>query len=648
MEDLRNYSVATPEASLPFYDQNPEPVDTSISHDPQPNFHKPTTASRAELLDEFLKQGDWGLEDARDFARQLRIDLQREPKFSRQIFDKLLSRSTTDLKQAIQFLDDPFLNTRGSGNYLAAVTLFVQAKLKRSNRIAMLNSVCRALELGLVPTDELCLIVKALPNIIVERNQTLGEWDQKALLKHYRAMWNAIGRCTILGYHDLDKGLVDVWLTELVNLRSFRFAEEFVLATHDAGSDTRWPTTLIMEQLDEVEVTTSLPTFYQMLDGLDADCAARCIVDVTELLAMPDAQIQGRAQLLEQWRLCLSNLSNISALANSQAWLDLPFAYNENALEIAQTPSILPIQQQIILRVWALRTLSRSFGPMYHQSPRPTDKPIYFLLGIYETSTMTTDGSFLSDLMRGIQTLNLPYSSLLLLAANIKMKKNITKHARRTLEKLESSQLSLTDVWADPSAYHGIRDFFHGTFEQMFRRLDITSQESAEEFLRLVRVGDSKSIWSVLRILRNHTPFKLCLNKAWVPLPHPDEMALVRYHPGPRDSESPDPYAAVDFVHRLAVAISCSHNLTPSRSFHLIHHLYDYLRRHGGPVYPSLVQAMYHAGVVRYRREGRRVSPTQYEYILWIVSKFEGREVARQLRAPAQIGLSKPGQMHDY
>lgn len=640
-EDLRNYSIATAEASLPFYDQNPEPANISISHNPQPPSHESTPASRAELLDGFLEQDNWELEDARDIARQLRIDLQREPKYSRQIFNKLLSRSTSDLKKAIQFLDDPFLNTRGSGNYLAAVSLFVQAKTKRSNRTAVLNSVCRALELGLVPTDELCLIVEAIPKIIVERHQALGEWDQKALLKHYRAMWKAIGRCTILGYHDLEEELVDVWLAELVNVRSFRFAEEVVVATHDASSDSRWPATLIMAQLDEVEMTTSLPTFYQMLSQLDADCAAKCIVQVTESLALPGTQIQSRCQLLEQWRHCLSNLSNLPALANSQVWLDLPYAYNENTPKTEQAPPILPVQQEIILRLWALRTLSRSLGPMYHHGPRPTDKPIYFLLGLYETSTKSTDGSFLSDLMRGIHTLNLPYSNLLLLAVNIKMKKNITKNARRTLEKLETSQISLTDVWADPSSYNGIQALFHGTFEQMFRRLDITSPESAEECLHLARVGDSKSIWSVLRLLRNHTPFKLCLNKAWVPLPHPDEKALVRYHAGPRDSRSPDPYAAVDFVHRLAVAISCSNNLTPSRSFHLIHLLYDYLRRHGGPVYPSLVQAMYHAGVVRYRREGRRVSPTQYEYILWIVSKFEGREVAKQLRAPAQIGLGK-------
>lgn len=628
---------------MPFYDQNPEPVDTFISIDSQPTSSESAAASRTEVLNEFLEKTGWGLEDARDIARQLRIDLQREPKYSRHIFDKLVSRSTTDLKQAVQFLDDPFLNTRGSGNYLAAVSLFVQTKTKRSNRTAVLSAVCRALELGLVPTDELCLILRVLPTILVERNQTLGDFDQKSLVKYHRAMWKAIGRCTILGYHDLDKELVDVWLSELVSLRSFRFAEEVVVATHDASSDSQWPTSLIMAQLEDVELPTSL-----MLSQLDADCAARCVVEVTEFLALPGTQTQNRYQLLERWRHCLSTLPNISALATSQVWLDLPDAYYENNAMIERASPIQPVQQRIILRLWALRTLSRSHGPMYHHSPRPTDRPIYFLLGLYETATSTTDGSFLSDLMRGIHTLNLPHSSLLLLAVNTKMKKNITRNSRKTLERLETSQVSLSDVWADPSAYNGVRALFHGTFEQMFRRLDLTSLASVEECIRLARVGDSKSIWSVLRILRNHTPFKLCLNKAWVSLPHPDEKALVRYHAGPRDSQSPDPHAAVDFVHRLAVAISCSHNLTPSRSFHLIHLLYDYLRRHGGPVYPSLVQAMYHAGVVRYRREGRRVSPAQYEYILWIVSKFEGREVARQLRAPAQIGLGNPGQVHEF
>jgi hypothetical protein len=281
---------------------------------------------------------------------------------------------------------------------------------------------------------------------------------------------------------------------------------------------------------------------------------------------------------------------------------------------------------------------------MYNQDVRATDRPIYFLFSLFETSVQNTEGSFLADLMCGVQSLDIPYNNLLQLAVDLKLRKLTTKTTRKTLEQLETSKTSLAEVWTKPAEYHGIRVLFYGTFERMLRRMDLTNPATMGEFLRLAREGDSTSVWSVLRLLGNHTPFKLCLHKAWVPLPHPDEMALVRYHPGPRDSQCPDPYVAVDLIHQLAVAFSCSPQLTPSRSFHLIHWLYGYLRKHGGPVYPSLVRAMYHAGVVRYRREGRRVSATRYEYIMWIMEKFEGRAVVKEFTAAPQIGSSYHGQ----
>lgn len=581
-------------------------------------------------------------------TRRLGIDLQRDPQCSRQIFDKLLARSKAeDLKQAVNFLDDPFLNTRGSGNYIAAVE-FVQTKTKRSNRTAVLNSVSRALELGLVPTHEICLIVKALPKMVVERKKTLAEWDHKALLKHYRTMWKVIGRCNILGYRDLDKEIVDAWLGELLSIRSFRFAEEIIVATHEASSDSYWPSTFIMAWLETREgLDSTQPLLHpaSMLDNLDADCATRCIVDVTESLAFSKREKQDRTELLEQWRDCMLNLSNASAIASSHLWTDLPSAYLDTSRATSAVGRL--VEQQIVLRLWALRSLSRSLGPLYNQSHRATDRPILSLLGLYETATHQAEGSFLADFLRGIHSLDLPCNNLLLLAVDVKMRKITTKSTRKTLELLETSQTTLSDLWTNPAAYKGIRILFYGTFEQMFRRLDLTSPASVEECLRLARVGDSESVWSVLRLLRNHTPFKICLHKAWTPIPHPDERALVRYHPGPRDNQCPDPHAAVDFIHQLAVTFSCCRQLTPSRSFHLIHWLYDYLRRHGGPVYPSLVRAMYHAGVVRYRREGRRVSPTQYEYILWIVGKFEGPEVVRELTAAPRIGESGSGRCQD-
>jgi hypothetical protein len=645
-KDLRSYAVASHEVPLPFYDHNPEPVEPLIS-DPSPTSYEPEPRTKAQVWAAFLDKNDWGIEDARDFARYLKIDLQREPEYSRQIFDRLLMRSTTDLTQAIKFLDDPFLNTRGSGNYLAAVETFAQKKTKRSNRTAVLNAVTRALELGLVPTEELCLIVKALPNIIVERNKTLGTWDQKALLKHYRAMWKAIGRCNILGYRDLDKEVADTWLSQLLSIRGFRFAEEIMVATHEASSDTYWPSAMVMAWLKAVDgpdTTLLLPSPDRFLSQLDADYAAKCIVNVTQLLALAARKSQDRNRQLERWRECLIRLSNIDAIASSQTWLDLPLAYIEIPRQEQISPLALSIQHQIVLRLWALRSLSRALAPMYNQDVRATDRPIYFLFSLFETTVQNTKGSFLADLMCGVQSLDIPYNNLLQLAVDLKLRKLTTKTTRKTLEQLETSKTSLAEIWTKPAEYHGIRVLFYGTFERMLRRMDLTNPATMEEFLRLAREGDSTSVWSVLRLLGSHTPFKLCLHKAWVPLPHPDEMVLVRYHPGPRDSQCPDPYVAVDLIHQLAVAFSCSPQLTPSRSFHLIHWLYSYLRKHGGPVYPSLVRAMYHAGVVRYRREGRRVSATRYEYIMWIMEKFEGRAVVKEFTAAPQIGSSYHGQ----
>lgn len=642
MTDLSSYAIGVPEVPLPFWDQNPEPTESDT-----PNDHPPAT--RAQAWAEFLERRDWGIDDARDLARRLKIDLQREPHYSRQIFHNLLSRSATDLTLATQFLDDPFMNTRGAGNYLAAVELFVQKKAKRANRIAVLNAVTRALELGLVPTEELCLIIKALPKIKVERNKTLGVWDQRALLKHYRSMWKAIGRCNILGYRDLDKVLVDTWMQELLSTRNFRFAEEIVIETHDASSDIHWPSALIMAWLKTIDsldtvILSSYPD--KLLSSLDADCAAKCIVGVTELLAFSTLENQDRNRLLERWRDCLRRVSNVGPIANAHIWLDLPLAYTESPVQ-ASSNADQSTQQQIIIRLWALRSLCRALGPLYNQDLRDTDRPIYLLLNLYEMTVRDTEGSFLADLMHGLQSLNLPYNNLLQLAVDLKLRKLTTKTARKTLEKLERSQISLADVWTNPAVYNGVRFLFFGTFEQMLCRLNLTSTASVEECLRLARVGDSKSVWSLLRLLGNHTPFKLCLHKAWTPLPHPEEKALVRYHPGPRDSQCPDPYAAVDLIHQLAVVFSCCQHLTPTRSFHLIHWLYDYLRKHGGPVYPSLVRAMYHAGVVRYRREGRRVSPTQYEYIMWIMRKFESREIVREITAPPRIGRSSLNQPRD-
>jgi hypothetical protein len=595
------------------------------------------------MLEGFLDGKNWGIEDARDFTRRLRIDLHREPRYSRQIFERLLARSDPNLTEAIAFLDDPFMNTRGSGNYVAAVEIFARTKTKRGKRTAVLNAINRALELGSISTDEICVIITALPKILVENNKTLGSWDQKALTKHYRAMWKAIGSCNILGYHDLDRKIVDAWLEELLTIRNFRFAEEIIIETHGADRRSQWPSVLVQAWLETMDVDseTSLPFPDKIFSQLDVNSAADCVIRVTESLASSSADRVTRNTLLERWRTCLANAEIIATVANSQVWFDFPLPCVQK--QIKHAALIHSTQRQIILRLWLLRTLSRSTGPMYNQSSRATDRPICSLLNLYETVTQNPSGTFFPVLMREIHDLDLPYNSLLLLALNKKGKTSITKTTRKTLERLETSQLSLAEVWKNPSIYKGIQNLFHTTFDEMFHRMDLTSPATVEEILHIVRSGDSTSIWPILRLLNNNIPFKLSLHKAWQPIPHPDDNVLVRYHPGPRTSQCPDPHAAIDLINQLAVAISCCKHLTPCQSFHMVHWLYGYLRRHGGPVDPEFVRAMYHAGVVRFRRDGLRISATRYEYILWIVGKFEGPEVVEQLTALPEIGETRPG-----
>ncbi|KAJ5773253.1 hypothetical protein N7457_008149 [Penicillium paradoxum] len=642
-QTLVDHSSGPYELPFSFSDQNPQPEPSEFHADPTPSDDPANAdqATREEILEKFLDGKSWGIEDARDFTRRLRIDLHREPRYSQQIFKRLLARSDPNLTEAIAFLDDPFLNTRGSGNYVAAVEIFVRTKAKRGKRIAVLNAINRALELGLISTDEICLIITALPKIIVESNKTLGSWDQKALLKHYRAMWKAIGSCNILGYADLDMNIVDAWLGELLNTHSFRFAEEIIIETHDADRRSQWPSVLVQAWLETMDVDpeTSLPFPDKIFSQLDVNSAADCVIRVTESLASSSTDRVSRNKLLARWRDCLSKAEVISTVAESQVWFDFPLPCVRT--QIKHAPLSHSTQRQIVLRLWLLRTLGRSTGPMYKQSPRLTDRPICSLLNLYETVMQNTSGTFFPDLMQEIHDLDLPYNGLLLLALNKKGKTSITKTTRKTLEQLETNQLSLAQVWTIPSIHKGIQKLFHSSFDEMFRRMDLTNPTTVEEMLRVVRSGDSTSIWPILRLLNNNTPFKLSIHKAWQPIPHPDDKALIRYHPAPRTSQCPDPHAAVDLINQLAIALSCCKDLSPCQSFRMIHWLYGYLRRHGGPVDPVFVRAMYHAGVVRYRREGLRISATQYEYIIWIVGKFEGYEVIEQLTALPQIGESR-------
>ncbi|THC92477.1 hypothetical protein EYZ11_008068 [Aspergillus tanneri] len=177
----------------------------------------------------------------------------------------------------------------------------------------------------------------------------------------------------------------------------------------------------------------------------------------------------------------------------------------------------------------------------------------------------------------------------------------------------------------------------------MVRQIDITSPSFIDHMVDIARNGDSKRVWTLIRLIRCHTPLKIALSKAWHGIPEPSKRALVRYYPEARSADCPDPHAALEMIHSLAISLSCSKNLSPRRAYSLIHWLYVFLLKHGAPVKPVIVRAMYHAGVIRYRQEGLHVSRTQYTYIMDCVKKAEDPQLVAVLTGGSQVGITHQG-----
>ncbi|KAE8367827.1 hypothetical protein BDV27DRAFT_169097 [Aspergillus caelatus] len=609
------YAVGSPAYPLPFYNETAEPNELARSSGWPGSSYVADKASLEQSLAEYLKDCQT-ITAIKDVVRKLRIDLQQEPAHSRSIFEHLLShKCATD--ELVRFLDDPHLNTRGAGNYLCTVEHFVSCGADLSKRSALLGSVTTALELGRIPENELCQIIKVLRERVID-GAVVKQRDARILTAYYRGMWDAIGRCNIYEYENLDKETIETWLEGLEKMElygSFVLAKDIISATQDHYWASLFITRFLKFSFDHKPDGDYIS---RLLSCFTSDKASLCIIAVTELLASSRKQ-----RLFEIWQDHLRRLPNIPSLVSSSAWSEL-------RVTPSPSTSCLTQEQRIILRLWVLRTFSEYLpeGPLWRQVVRATDYPVSRLLSLYKSRVdRVNTESFLSSLVGGIRDLGIPPTGLLMLTVHLKTGKRMTKATRRTLNRLESSNVSLLDIFANGDAYRKTVPHLFSDFERLVRQINVTSPSFVENSIHIASTGDSQNVWTLIRLLRCHTPLKIALSRSWGPIPDPSQKALVRYYPEARTSECPDPHAALDLLHLIAISIASSKQLSARRAYGLIQWLYRFLVKHGAPVKPSLVRAMYHVGVVRYRREGLRLSSMQYAYILDVVEEVEGPEV---------------------
>ncbi|KAL4943731.1 hypothetical protein BDV06DRAFT_210848 [Aspergillus oleicola] len=624
--DYQFSAPVPPAPPLSFYNADLNAFDSEVPLQAWPGYQEPT---KKFTRDEFFGEQLWEYQttaDLRYAIRDLGIDLRQEPSYSRLLFDHLASQwvaKETTLRELVLFLDDPHLNVSGAENYVRVIELWNTGEIRLSKQHALFNAVLRAVQLGSVSPSEVAAIIGQLAKLS-QTFASVEKQDGELLTQLYERLWNAIGSCAVYGHKDLDEPLVNTWLGILLENGTrddLHLAQEILLATN-VPSSSLWLSKLLTTFLHDLECSSSKvyeERIVGFLKPFGASLVSTSLIDVTESLFSSK-----KTHLLLRWGSCLAKLHNTSAITTSKAWLHIRSDHNSTSYLPPTSP-----RHRIIQRLWMVYTMNRLTAS--HRSSdssvvHPTIKSLYRM---YEHTRRDSYDDLWNSLTKAIVDLKLPFD-LEAMAEDLRTGPKMSAKTRRVLRKYSNSPFTFAEIFRNLHAFNAAGGIFYPSFSKLICRTKITSPEFQNKALHLAREGDTFSIWTLIRLLRMHTPAKLALPFSWGPRPNPNDQHLVaktRRHPN-----SPDPHDVLDMIHALAAAFACSEQISPRRAFQLVYWLYLFLVKHDGPVRPPLVRALYHAGVTRFKREKGHVSVTQCLHIWRIVEMAEGPEVLQDLR----------------
>lgn len=419
----------------------------------------------------------------------------------------------------------------------------------------------------------------------------------------------------IIAYHSTDKGLSDLVTNQLVKFLTL-------------------PDQLAVHKQKAAETVRSL------MQQLDGDLATRYIVYITEKLVFSTSNDAVRSRALIIWRHCLKFMNNQTAFS-------LPvLSETPKAAHWRGSPGL-----RIALRLWIWSSLRSPVDPVTANTPRveqlkQTDKTAMELLKLFDGFTTVTRSHWwnrteiLPRLIYSLQRLNVPCNDTLMKTYALLTGVQITRGATlQAFRKLEEGKMSLKDAALHRDTFNATKMYLLSSYLPYIQDVDVTSPEFVEAMLQSIEQG-RESIEGIFTLMSFHTPLKIGLAIASTPpqgrfRPKPLKPFRRLLPPGQKapkqDNSALDPQACVAFIELMATCIATSDKLTPRAAFNLVTHLYTYTIHHFGPVRPSLVRAMYHCGVTRFRQSGQGVSRVQEAYIMGIVRRFEDPQAVKGL-----------------
>ncbi|EAS35719.3 uncharacterized protein CIMG_01073 [Coccidioides immitis RS] len=601
------------------------------------------------------------LDDIRDLVSYLGVDLRSHPQLSQLILNHIIGvyrKGTWPLTQISDFLGDPYLNPRGSNNFVAVVRALVSKPGTKVEVEAIFQMLRFQLSLGLVPRHEIPLMLKLVPRI---RTSDIRPESPGVLHTFcFEAIWQGIELCSVVQPKDLGNRTLSSWLGLLsrgnATGRSALLSKDIIRLL--AGSRASYSPGLQTVSLQIVKLiathtkSTALiywkhfRNFIQYFNDVGNLFPSRLLMDsifrVTKSLLFSRQYRKTRRKLLRIWSDILEH-SNLSFLLHEahwdfsrQGWLSSRMTRKMPRARLSRNREHRLMRKEWLLRLWLVKVLDRKarverrrrqlFGKLLAydkrlRGPRPKVDLVSYLdrsmqmlggLGLPHADAV----SITSTQMRYEQRmLNYPH---------------IPKNAIQALSRVELSGLR-SNVFRENDPHRLLEDEMFCYWEDMARKIDVTAPDFANKIL-LYTETNSPLRSGLLRILRRHTPFKIALAYSWNPC---RRYSDVEPHGGQKYASEGypvlNPADCLATMHSIALIFACSSKLSPRNAYRLTRWCFEFLLDHNAPITPTMVRALYHAGIYRFREAGMSVPQARFSYIINHVREVEGDAIASAL-----------------
>ena len=277
--------------------------------------------------------------------------------------------------------------------------------------------------------------------------------------------------------------------------------------------------------------------------------------------------------------------------------------------------------RRILVRLWTIKVLSsKELFPAGSFNPRtdtPRSRAVSALIQQLEVYASSVCQDALSAFILAVQDLPLPPIGLLeSVVPYLQPSRLPTFYKSLTL--LEERTINLKGAFRRGHWYSLAQEHFLEVIASTSSEQDIFTEQFAEICRHVIHDSRIPHIhMTVVRMLRHHGPLRAGLSRAWMEGTALSEMAALR---------GPSPRQVYDLIHALAFAYAHSPVLNRRIAFRGVHWCWRLLKDHGAELKPEMTRALYHAGVVRYRRWG--VSARQVDYVMEKVRQLDGDEVA--------------------